>query len=84
MLRDRLTDPIVSPAMEVLRRAAVRGEVPACALVPRVASVGGELLIHQVLFLGAPVAEDALVDIVDGVVLPLLRGLGAEPPGSPG
>ena len=80
LLRDRLTNPIVSPSLEVLRRAVVRGEVSPRALIPQVAAVGGELLIHRVLFLGAPMADDALEDIVDWVILPMLRGLGAESP----
>ena len=64
--------------------AVVRGEVPPRALIPQVATVGGELLLHRVLFLGAPMADDALADIIDWVILPMLRGLGTEAPGDPG
>ena len=70
-----LADPVVPATLEVLRRAVVRGEVSPAALAPRVASVGGDLLFLHFLLHGTSAPESVLVELVDQVVLPLLRGL---------
>ena len=75
ILRGQITDPVVAPTLEVLRRAVVRGEAPAAALIPRVAGVGPELLRQHFLMYGAPVPREVLEEIVDQIVLPLLRGI---------
>jgi AcrR family transcriptional regulator len=75
ILRRQFTDPVLAPTLEVLRRAVVRGEAPAAALTPRVAGVGSELLRQHFMLYGAPVPREVLVEIVDQVVLPLLRGI---------
>lgn len=77
-----VTDPLVPPTLEVLRRAVVRGEVSAAALTPRVASVGSDLVLQHFLLHGTPAPEPVLVELVDQVVLPLLRGLASPAPGS--
>ncbi|MGH8901060.1 MAG: TetR/AcrR family transcriptional regulator [Egibacteraceae bacterium] len=59
--------------LQVLRRAAVRGEVRPEALTPRVANVGPVLLRHHFLVHGAPIPDRTLTEIVDDVVLPLVR-----------
>lgn len=69
------TDPVVPTTMEVIRRAVVRGEVPATALTPRVAGVASELLLLHFLTRGAPIPHEVLIEIVDQVVLPLLTGI---------
>lgn len=74
-VRPFLTDSVTAPALEVLRRAAVRGEIPVSALTPRYASIGTDLLRQYILVNGSPVPDEAITEIVDGILLPLMRGL---------
>jgi AcrR family transcriptional regulator len=80
-LREPIADPLIPPTMEILRRAVVRGEVPATVLSPRVASVANELSFLHFLLRGTPASQDELVEIVDTVILPMLHGLAAVPAG---
>lgn len=73
-----VTDPLLAPTLEVLRRAVVRGEVPPAALTPRVASVGSDLVMQRFLLHGMFAAEPMITEVVDDVVLPLLRGLASS------
>ena len=73
-------DPAVAPILEVLRRAALRGEVPASALHPRVAGVGPGLLRSYAVLNELPIPEAVLVEIVDLVLLPLLDGYTTRAP----
>jgi hypothetical protein len=66
---------VTAPTLEVLRRAAVRGEIPVSALTPRYASIGTDLLRQHALVNGGPVPDEAITEIVDGILLPLMRGL---------
>jgi AcrR family transcriptional regulator len=74
-MREPIGGPLIPPTLEILRRAVVRGEVPATALSTRVASVANELSFLHFLLRGTPPSEADLVAIVDTVVLPMLRGL---------
>jgi AcrR family transcriptional regulator len=79
-LRPNIVLPFTEPIMEVLRRAAVRGLMPAAALTPRVVMVGPDLLLTHVITHGRSAVPDAVVvDVVDLVLLPLLRGYAATP-----
>ena len=51
----------------------IRGEVRPAALNPLVAKVAPALLREQFLLHGAPIPRSALVEIVDEVVMPLVR-----------
>jgi len=63
------------PWLAVLERAVARGDAPPEALHPRVASAPVALLRNEYVTRGEPSAPDAtLVEIVDEVVLPLIRG----------
>jgi AcrR family transcriptional regulator len=73
-LRPHIVLPFTGPLMEVLRRAAVRGQIPAAALTPRVTMVGPDLLLSHVITNCPVVSDAAVVEIVDLVLLPLLRG----------
>jgi AcrR family transcriptional regulator len=73
-LRPQIVLPFTGPLMEVLRRAAVRGQISAAALTPRITMVGPDLLLAHVITHGPAVPEAAVVEIVDLVLLPLLRG----------
>lgn len=86
LLAESLHDPVLTTAarsqlpgagcelvLEILRRAAVRGEVRPRALTPRVADVGPSLLRLHFLIHGAPIGDEVLAEIVDEVILPLVR-----------
>jgi AcrR family transcriptional regulator len=57
----------------VLRRAGQLGEIDADALSPRVARLPIDLLHAELSLHGTPVSPGVLAEIVDDVVLPLLR-----------
>jgi AcrR family transcriptional regulator len=71
--RARIIGSGPEPMLEILRRAAGRGEVRPEALTSLVASVGPCLLRHHFLIHGSPIPDKVLVEIVDDVVLPLVR-----------
>jgi AcrR family transcriptional regulator len=73
VIRAHFDDPVEPLMFEVLRRGAVRGEVRPGALTPRIARVGPELLRQHVLVHGAPVADAVIIEIVDEVLVPLIR-----------
>lgn len=58
--------------MVILRRAAERGEVRLEKVTPRVASLPGDLLRHQLLITRAPPSDAFLAEIVDDLFLPLV------------
>ncbi|MGI5286328.1 TetR/AcrR family transcriptional regulator [Nonomuraea polychroma] len=61
--------------LTLLDRAVARGEAPPEALHPRVATIPIALLRNEYVTRGAPsVPDDVLVDIIDEVYLPLVRG----------
>jgi AcrR family transcriptional regulator len=63
--------------LAMLDRAVVRGEAPAAAAHPRVASTPMMLLRAEYAMRGIPsVPDDVLTEIVDEVFLPLVRGRG--------
>ena len=72
-LRERLIPPRKAMMMDMLRRGVERGEVRPDAVTPRIAELGPKLLHGEILEHGAPVADEAVVGIVDEVLLPLLR-----------
>jgi len=57
---------------EVLTRAADRGEIPASAIQPHLIGLAPGLVDHHFLFHGAPIPDEVLIGIVDGILLPLL------------
>jgi AcrR family transcriptional regulator len=73
-LRPHVVVPFTDSIMEVLRRAAVRGQIPAAALTPRVAMLGHDLLLANAIINGTAVPDAVVIEIVDLVLLPLLRG----------
>jgi len=65
--------------LAILARAVARGEAPAEALHLRVATVAIVLLRNEFIVRGYPtVADDVLIEILDEVYLPLIRGRGAS------
>ncbi|GAA1595243.1 TetR/AcrR family transcriptional regulator [Actinoplanes couchii] len=69
------TDAMDRAWLTMLRRAAARGEAPDAAVHPRVATTPMMLLRAEYAMRGAPTAPDeVLIEIVDEVFLPLVRG----------
>lgn len=73
VIRTQVTEMVFTPMLEVLRRGVVRGEVRPPALTLRVAAVGPDLLFMHYLLHGSPIADNVLAEIVDDVLLPLVR-----------
>jgi hypothetical protein len=59
--------------LDLMRRAAARGEVRAGALTPCVAAVGPALMRDHYLTQGGPITDEVIVEIVDDVLVPLTR-----------
>jgi AcrR family transcriptional regulator len=77
LIQDRANDAGSALWLTVVARAVARGEVQAEALNPRVATVAIVLLRNEYVTRGPThVPDDVLVEIVDDVYLPLLRGRG--------
>ncbi|MGH3769388.1 MAG: TetR/AcrR family transcriptional regulator [Pseudonocardiaceae bacterium] len=72
-IRARFIDPEIARFLDVLRRGAVRGEVRTAALTTRNASLGPDLLHQYFMVHHTPIPAQALIEIVDEVVLPLVR-----------
>ncbi|MET2715841.1 TetR/AcrR family transcriptional regulator [Streptomyces harbinensis] len=76
-LQDQSADATAAPWLTVLGRAVARGEAAPEALHPRVATVAVVLLRNEFVVRGVPsVPDEVLVEIVDDVYLPLVRGRG--------
>jgi AcrR family transcriptional regulator len=73
VIRIRFIDPDVNVFLDVLRRGAVRGEVRPSALTTRIASVGPDLLRQHFMAYRSPIPDRVLIEIVDDVILPLIR-----------
>jgi AcrR family transcriptional regulator len=71
-VRQQLLAPRKAAMLEILRRGVARGDVRADALSPRVAELGPSLLNGELMHRGE-LSDAAVVEIVDDVVLPLLR-----------
>jgi AcrR family transcriptional regulator len=76
-LREQTADAGSGTWLTVLGRAVARGEAAPEALHPRVATVAIVLLRNEYITRGSPTVPDSvLVEIVDEVYLPLIRGRG--------
>ena len=72
-VRERLLPPRKAMMLSILRRAADRGEIRHETVSPRMAEIGPLLLHGELLTRGTPITDEAVVAIVDEVLLPLLR-----------
>ena len=80
MIQERANDAGAALWLTVLGRAVARGEARPEALHPRVATVAVVLLRNEYVTRGIPSAPDhVLVEIVDEVYVPLVRGRGVGP-----
>ncbi|MDT7713936.1 MAG: hypothetical protein QOG46_2867 [Pseudonocardiales bacterium] len=73
VVRIRFIDPGVGLFLEVLRRGAARDEVRASAITPRIASLGPDLLREHFMVHRTPIPDRVLIEIVDEVIIPLVR-----------
>ncbi len=84
-IQESAADPGSAAWLTLLARAVARGEAAPETLHPRVATVAVVLLRNEFIVRGYPVAPDSvLVEIVDEVYLPLIRGRGGREAGVPG
>ncbi|WP_306207977.1 TetR/AcrR family transcriptional regulator [Actinoplanes sp. RD1] len=75
LIREGSADAGSALWLTVLERAVARGEAPPEALHPRVATTPIVLLRNEYVTRGEPTAPDeALIEIVDEIFLPLVRG----------
>ena len=75
LLREQSVDAGADVWLDLLRRAVDRGEAPAGALHPRVATVAMTLLRNEYVTRGvARIPDEVVVEIVDEVFVPLVRG----------
>lgn len=58
--------------MIILRRGASRGEIDLSRVTPRIASLPGDLLRHDLFISRQPPSAEGRVEIVDRIVLPLV------------
>jgi AcrR family transcriptional regulator len=80
LIQERANDAGSAMWLTVLGRAVARGEARPEALHPRVATLAVVLLRNEYVTRGIPTAPDhVLVEIVDEVYLPLVRGRGIHP-----
>jgi len=76
-LRERLRSaPLTKSVQGIVDRAAQRGELNHVEVPLRAARAPLDLVRNEAMLFGAPVSEETLVELVDQVYLPLLRGLG--------
>ncbi|HEX6346278.1 TetR/AcrR family transcriptional regulator [Umezawaea sp.] len=76
LLRDRLLSaPVADVVRTIVDRAAERGEIPPTTLSPRAGRLPFDLVRNDAVLSGGPMTNDAIVELVDDVYLPLLRGL---------
>ena len=81
-LQEQAADGAIGTWLAILERAVARGEATPSALHPRVATLPIVLLRNEYITRGlCPVPDSILVEIVDEVYLPLLRGRVATPVG---
>ena len=77
LIQERASDAGSAMWLTVIGRAVARGEVRPESLHPRVSTVAVVILRNEYVTRGiATTSDDVLVDIVDEVYLPLLRGRG--------
>jgi AcrR family transcriptional regulator len=70
---DRFQAPRREAMLDLLRRGVARGEVRPEAVSPLVADVLPAVLAHRVLLQREPVTERDITDIIEQIVIPLVR-----------
>jgi AcrR family transcriptional regulator len=70
LVRDQVVEPRLQLILDVLLKAAARGEIRAEAAVPVLARTGPALILQHALLYGTPPARPYLEDIIDRIILP--------------
>ncbi|HEV2779414.1 MAG TPA: TetR/AcrR family transcriptional regulator [Actinophytocola sp.] len=79
LLRERLkTAPLNDAIRSIVGRAVERGELPPVDVPPRASQVPVDLIRNEAIMFGAPISEQTIIELVDEVYLPLLRGLAID------
>jgi AcrR family transcriptional regulator len=65
-----------APLKGVLQRAVERGEIDKGRLTPRVLRAPLSLVLHEIVVTVRPISDEAIAEIVDRVVLPLVSPTG--------
>ncbi|BEP13825.1 TetR/AcrR family transcriptional regulator [Acidothermaceae bacterium B102] len=73
VIKSRAMEPRHQMLVDVLARGRDRGEVRPDAVNAQTAEVGPALIVHQYLMHGPPVPDAFVVQLVDTVLMPLLR-----------
>jgi AcrR family transcriptional regulator len=71
--REYLTNERIRLITAVLQRAVQRGQAGPQALTPQLISLAPTLLSHHYLLHGAPISDDTINEILDQIVMPLIR-----------
>lgn len=74
MLRERLLASTPGSFSFVLERAVKRGELDPARLSPRIAPLPADLVRHDLIMTQSAMPDAELVEIVDKIFLPLVRG----------
>jgi len=75
VLRERaLADAPINGTALIIERAVARGEIDPSRLSPRIRSLPVDLVRHDLIMTQTPVPDETLVEIVDRIFLPLVRG----------
>jgi AcrR family transcriptional regulator len=77
-VREHARGTSVQIMREVVRRAGERGELDPAAITTRQLETGHALVRYHYLTGGAPIPDNVIVEIVDEVVLPLLKTASAD------
>jgi AcrR family transcriptional regulator len=73
VVKKRVIEPRQQMLIDALAKGRDRGQVRADAVNARTAEVGPALIVHQYLMQGPPVPDAYVVQLVDNVLMPLLR-----------
>ena len=78
-VQTRVLAPRKEVMLSVLQRAAARGQISPEVVQPVVAEAGPALIIHRLVCAGPPVDPAFAAEVLDQVVMPLLRPASARP-----
>jgi AcrR family transcriptional regulator len=78
LIRERVLEPRLHTVLDILLRAAGRGQIRAEAAVPILARTGPALMLQHLLLFGTPPPRSQIEDIIDRVILPAARPLTAR------
>jgi AcrR family transcriptional regulator len=70
LIRERVLEPRLAIVLDVLLRAAGRGQIRAEAATPILARTGPALMLQHLLLFGTPPPRSQIEDIIDRVILP--------------